>query len=920
MKQAIMRCKWVVMMFVFALLMANCSQDEEVVQQWQGGVSRLTADIEGQSRSTMTDTGIFSWTKGDSISVWNDMPDEGVDAFVKFVFADGNYFNIDPKAGVSTIKPANYAVYPAGNHTYSEEAVKIHLPSGYGNAEEDYVPDTHAPMIAVVKPGNTHLEFKHVGGVMRFKVQNVPAGANQFVFTASDKDVTGDFKVEKGIITAGDKISKNAVTIRFKTLTKVTESMTFYVPLPVGTYAGYAVSIKGDNDLNLSFDGSGLQNTIARRSLLLMPTLVCDEEKGLTKGVQQVKFEEMQDGTDPVVSIAGNDVEIDTEGAGEDASLDLTYAPGNASAVLNIGDVATETEPEASKATVRLSVPNNAKVSVLNLDVPTLTVELSTAENGTATYDVVTALTALNTLKINKGITVKKLILKGGNVVIGEGAIVESVENLEGFNQKVYTLNKGTFPKKAPENVRFVTTEDEMALYTAAEHGGKVSLKADISLSEPLVIADTAIIDLNGHAIKPSGSTLTKVLETNDALILVRRGGSLTLCDTAEEGGGSVDTGNNQSIFAAIKLTDAKDEGENNAELIVQGGKIKGYYYGIVGNGNRHGTQVTLSGGTIETGYCAEDNIGIYHPQNGTLTISGGSISGYNSAVEMRSGTLKVDGGTLVSTASAASAETNANGSTIKGAAIAVSQHATNQPLSVTVTGGTFTGHYALYEEDKQDENVEGLSLNVNGGTWTGKIFSANCKGFIANGIFTDASAFTYVADKGNLTLGTDISLEEPLVIPNEMVVTLNGKTVTSKKNVFEVAGGKLTIAGEGHVKAGMEGESVAYSAVFARDKAEVIIAGGTFESKHAIDQGDGLQHWVLDTQTPETDAAKSTITVQGGTFINFNPANNVSDGATTNYLTTGYEVQVNGTAVTTMHDATTEADSRTEYVVVKKD
>ena len=156
MKQTIMKCKWIVMMFVFAMLMANCSQDEEVVQQWQGGVSRLTAGVEGQSRSAMTDTGIFSWTKGDSISVWNDMPEGGVDAFVKFVFADGNYFNIDPKAGVSTIKPANYAVYPAGNHSYSEEVVKIHLPSGYGNAEEDYVPDTHAPMIAVVKPGNTH--------------------------------------------------------------------------------------------------------------------------------------------------------------------------------------------------------------------------------------------------------------------------------------------------------------------------------------------------------------------------------------------------------------------------------------------------------------------------------------------------------------------------------------------------------------------------------------------------------------------------------------------------------------------------------------------------------------------------------------------------------------------------------------------
>jgi hypothetical protein len=65
MKQTIMKCKWIVMMFVFAMLMANCSQDEEVVQQWWDGVSRLTAGVEGQSRSTMTDTGTFSWEKGD---------------------------------------------------------------------------------------------------------------------------------------------------------------------------------------------------------------------------------------------------------------------------------------------------------------------------------------------------------------------------------------------------------------------------------------------------------------------------------------------------------------------------------------------------------------------------------------------------------------------------------------------------------------------------------------------------------------------------------------------------------------------------------------------------------------------------------------------------------------------------------------
>ena len=72
MKPMIMKFKQLAVMISIVLLATNCSKDEEVLQQWQGGVYKLTASVEEQARSTMTDMRIFSWVKGDSISVGKD--------------------------------------------------------------------------------------------------------------------------------------------------------------------------------------------------------------------------------------------------------------------------------------------------------------------------------------------------------------------------------------------------------------------------------------------------------------------------------------------------------------------------------------------------------------------------------------------------------------------------------------------------------------------------------------------------------------------------------------------------------------------------------------------------------------------------------------------------------------------------------
>lgn len=70
------------------------------------------------------------------------------------------------------------------------------------------------------------------------------------------------------------------------------------------------------------------------------------------------------------------------------------------------------------------------------------------------------------------------------------------------------------------------------------------------------------------------------------------------------------------------------------------------------------------------------------------------------------------------------------------GAAIAVSQHTTNQPINVTVNSGSLTGEKAFYEVDLQDEETENVTVGVQGGTFSGEVASQNKTNFVAGGTF----------------------------------------------------------------------------------------------------------------------------------------------------------------------------------------
>lgn len=408
----------------------------------------------------------------------------------------------------------------------------------------------------------------------------------------------------------------------------------------------------------------------------------------------------------------------------------------------------------------------------------------------------------------------------------------------------------------------------------------KITLSGHIQLTSPLVVAGTINLDLNGHSITPKNTTMTKVLNTADALILVRRTGKLTIQDSANDKG-SIDTGNNPTIMGAIKMTDSNDGNDDaggKPELFINGGTIRGYHYGIMGNGNRHGTYIQFNKGVIKAGWCNEDNTGIFHPQAGTLEINGGAITGYNSAVELRSGTLNIISGSLTSTCLEGnfSEVANGNGVTIKGAAVAISQHTTDKPITVNISGEytKFTGLYALYEKDLQN-NSGTKQIVITGGTFKGAVYSQNCTNFISGGRLGNSSAFKYLANDANVSLEANLNLTNPIVVSNTSTIDLNGFNVTANNcDAFEVQqGGQLTIndcTGKSVVTAG---GSPSVCAVWANG-GNVNINGGNFK---VSPDNDGNRNDCIYVGKTDTAERGGSVVINGGTFEYTGPSSDVN-------------------------------------------
>ena len=271
-------------------------------------------------------------------------------------------------------------------------------------------------------------------------------------------------------------------------------------------------------------------------------------------------------------------------------------------------------------------------------------------------------------------------------------------------NDSTETGDVPTVLNTAPENEPVVLAEEGTVnsaedLREALEKGGDIKLGATITVSEKIEINKSITLDLNGYDLEASGveasgegtkliikdSTAAKLPTVSDDFEVNYSSGTIKVSSRVlAKNGAEIELQNgavDSSYLGLVAEGDKTGATIVNSKVTVTGGYVIAQEFAvtaqgkgaeidfvngvaeardnavIAGNGSNGegnklgGTTINISGGTL-IGHIVTDgyvSCGIYHPQEGTLTITGGTIySESGCGILMRGGTLDMTGGTVV--------------------------------------------------------------------------------------------------------------------------------------------------------------------------------------------------------------------------------------------------------------------------------
>ncbi len=407
----------------------------------------------------------------------------------------------------------------------------------------------------------------------------------------------------------------------------------------------------------------------------------------------------------------------------------------------------------------------------------------------------------------------------------------------------------------------------------------------------------------------------------------------------------NVNGGEITGTTAAIAVFGA-GKGNTKAGVIVNinGGKVYSDSYAIAGNGSSvlENTTINISGGKV----FSNKDTAIYHPQAGTVTISGGEVYGVTGGVQMCAGTLNVTGGTISATGNGDVSGKTGDGSIPDGAAVSIVNRAypAGAP-TMTISGGTFTsadgvGAVQAYGwKNNSQQTWDKPNASVSGGTFSSAVPEGLCApGFIptTNGDGTyGVKAGVYVAEVNGVAYATlseaiaaakdgdtvkllrDINTPEiSYMISKSLTIDLNGMTVTGSgyDAVFQIdnadakvvikngkvvaveqsgSAGKYTMAiwaSKAGCEVTLEGLDVSQKITHTDDpQMDMIYASGGTITINSGNFVSGTPAWTLNCNDTSYKNGTAKIIVTGGTFVGFDPANNKAEGEGTNFVAAGY-------------------------------
>lgn len=487
----------------------------------------------------------------------------------------------------------------------------------------------------------------------------------------------------------------------------------------------------------------------------------------------------------------------------------------------------------------------------------------------------------------------------------------------------------------------------------ALAQGGTFALTCDIDITEQSGIqvpaGVTSTLDLNGYTISATNGNSGNIKVYGALTIKDSKNGKIVAendYSSANASGVISVIGEDASLtmeggYIYAVRDDAVNNGQfgvalnDGADFTMTGGKIEAGWYAIAGNGNNstQNSVIKIQGGEL----ISTSDYAIYLPQSGTTDITGGTVNGAAGAVSIRRGTLNISGDAVLLS--------NGEGNTGDWG-----DGTGNQPncgimvdpaygaCTVNIAGGTFNTAKNVIVFNQNAAHASESTVNVSAGT------------------FSDPTPLAYLSENADVDviLNRDIEISRQIELTKTVATVdfdLNGHELINntetiidgspETDAFWISKGELNIyaTNGGSVKCISTTDNDGYRmAIYASNDAVVNIYGGNFYNKQEINTqidliyaagnakiniyggyfesgcyGTGNRYWVLN----KLNSAKETavISVSGGTFINFNPANpNMDDNDT--YLAEGYEAVCNGEVTSDPYNI---QDGRKEYTVRKK-
>lgn len=304
-----------VLLALCAVLLVACTDKNEFGDFFSGN-NVLRARIENveetESRVAINGNSV-SWEEGDCIGVYGNITPN-----VPFEYQNGQEDVAEFTGNLNFQKESVVAAY----YPYQEDAelsnneLKIHLP-----AEYTYKGNSNAPMLGYRQESGTFV-FKHLTGLMRITLGDLPEGAERFVISSCGEDalaiageaVVEDVSADNAVLVMNGGQTGKSVTYHLDELATNDGLRHFFVPLPVGNYQKIEVALYGEDSETPYFTRSVSNIRVERADMIEMPIIngttgdnyVLDESVGELS--DEVAVSVTLSDTDNSVLIYGSDV------------------------------------------------------------------------------------------------------------------------------------------------------------------------------------------------------------------------------------------------------------------------------------------------------------------------------------------------------------------------------------------------------------------------------------------------------------------------------------------------------------------------------------------------------------------------------------------------------------------------------------